>query len=143
MGDDTRIGKGKGKPCPDIYLLAMETVNASLREKGEKEVTRDECLVFEDSVPGVEAGRRAGMRVVWCPHPGLTGEFRGREEEVLAGLIGSEGGEEGKVREVAEHVGAEKGLVGWPGRIDDGWGATVQSLQSFDYGKYGIGISKA
>ncbi|MBE3049202.1 HAD-IA family hydrolase, partial [Candidatus Bathyarchaeota archaeon] len=31
---------------------------------GEKAVTPAECLVFEDSVTGVEAGRRAGMRVV-------------------------------------------------------------------------------
>jgi hypothetical protein len=36
----------------------------------------------------VEAGRRAGMRVVWVPHPELAAEYRGREKEVLAGRIG-------------------------------------------------------
>lgn len=64
LGDDVRIPKGRGKPAPDIYLLALEMVNATLAE-GEKKIAPEECLVFEDSVPGVEAGRRAGMRVIW------------------------------------------------------------------------------
>ena len=130
LGDDERLEHGRGKPAPDIYLLAMEMVNAGLRRRGEKEVRREECLVFEDSVPGVEAGRRAGMRVVWCPHPGLAKEFKGREKLVLAGKIG----ERGDVQ--------EKGATpGWPGEIDDGWGETLESLEHFDYAKYGIKIA--
>jgi pseudouridine 5'-phosphatase len=53
-----------------------------------EKIRPEECLVFEDSVPGVEAGRRAGMRVIWVPHRGLAGEFRGKEQEVLAGKTG-------------------------------------------------------
>ncbi|MCJ1403360.1 hypothetical protein MMC11_006583 [Xylographa trunciseda] len=127
LGDDERLKEGRGKPAPDIYLLAMEMVNVGLREKGERELKREECLVFEDSVPGIEAGRRAGMRVVWCPHPGLTKEFEGREEMVLAGRIGEREAEE------------EKEVVpGWPGEIGDGWGEMLKSLEHFDYTKYGI-----
>ena len=61
LGDDKRIGRGK--PSPDIYLLALTLINESLAA-GEREVKPEECLVFEDGLPGVEAGRRAGLRVV-------------------------------------------------------------------------------
>jgi pseudouridine-5'-monophosphatase len=32
--------------------------------EGERKITLQECLVFEDSVLGVEAGRRASIRVI-------------------------------------------------------------------------------
>lgn len=70
LGDDSRIPVGRGKPAPEIYLLALKTINDTLAE-GEKEILPEECLVFEDSVPGIESGRRAGMRCVWVPHPEL------------------------------------------------------------------------
>lgn len=44
---------GKGKPAPDIYL-------AVAKELG---VNPDRCLVFEDIIPGIQAGLSAGMRV--------------------------------------------------------------------------------
>lgn len=66
LGDDVRIAPGRGKPAPDIYLLALSLINESIREEGrETEIRPEECLVFEDSVPGVESGRRAGCQVVW------------------------------------------------------------------------------
>ena len=135
-GDDKRIPKGRGKPLPDIYLLALKSVNEGLKY-GEKPILPEECLVFEDSVPGVEAGRRAGMRVVWCPHPGLLGEYRGREKEVLAARTG-----EHKDEEMLDNAGAGP-LVGSPGHIgeiDDGWAEMVPSLENFDFKKYGIPI---
>lgn len=42
------------KPRPDIYLRAAELLGAEPRD----------CVVFEDSLPGVEAARLAGMAVV-------------------------------------------------------------------------------
>jgi pseudouridine-5'-monophosphatase len=139
LGDDTRIPKGRGKPAPDIYLLALKTVNDRLRSAGEPEIFPEECLVFEDSVPGVEAGRRAGMQVIWCPHEGLLGEYKGREREVLAGLTGEhkgdgddaggvEGGEDRPFKRVA----------GAPGKLDDGWAVFVPSLTKFPYEWFGI-----
>lgn len=44
----------RGKPHPDLFLLAAERLG----------VSPEQCLVFEDSHPGFEAARRAGMRVV-------------------------------------------------------------------------------
>ncbi|KAI1615772.1 glutamine synthetase [Exophiala viscosa] len=141
LGDDSRIPTGRGKPLPDIYLLALEAINESIISDagGERPIEPNECLVFEDSVPGVEAGRRAGMRVVWCPHPGLLGVYRGREQEVLAGQTG-----EHKEDDV-EHAGGIP-LAGSPGQIGeigDGWGEMLQTLEDFDYAKYGISLSDA
>lgn len=127
LGDDPRIRPGRGKPLGDIYLLALDTINASL-PAGEPRIAPDECLVFEDSVPGVEAGRRAGMRVVWCPHPKLKELYDGREDEVLAGRTGEAG--EG----VDVHQLGEKG---------DGWGEYLASLEGFPYEKYGIVVPPA
>ena len=136
VGDDPRIPKGRGKPLPDIYLLALQTINEELRSNGrdEREIMPEECLVFEDSVPGVESGRRAGMRVVWVPHPGLLDVYKDRVEEVLAGRTG-----EHDESDLA-HQGAEplKGSPGKVGELGDGWAERLDSLEDFDYHKYGI-----
>jgi len=121
LGDDKRLTPGRGKPLPDIFLLALKTINDSLPE-GETPITPEECLVFEDSVPGVEAGRRAGMRVVWCPHPMLKKVYAGREGEVLAGRTGEAG-------DVDLHQ---------LGEVDDGWADYFATLVDFPYTKYGI-----
>lgn len=140
LGDDPRIGKGRGKPLPDIYCLALETINADLRGKGKREIKPEECLVFEDAVPGVEAGRRAGMQVVWCPHPGLLGAYQGREDEVLAGLTGAHKEEEKSAAEKeAEELQAWRVQgAGKTGEMGDGWGYLVTSLEDFPFEEYGI-----
>lgn len=77
LGDDPRLRRGRGKPAPDIYLLALEVLNTAVAP-GVKPIEANECLVFEDSVAGVEAGRRAGMRVVWVPNPDVALEYEAR-----------------------------------------------------------------
>ncbi|MBI4469435.1 MAG: HAD family phosphatase [Acidobacteria bacterium] len=44
----------KGKPSPEGFLLAMERLDGRLAPS--------ECVVIEDSMQGVQAARRAGMR---------------------------------------------------------------------------------
>ena len=56
-GDDPRIGALK--PAPDIFLVAAQELGADPAT----------CLVFEDSLAGVEAARAAGMQVVALPDP--------------------------------------------------------------------------
>lgn len=43
-----------GKPAPDLFLLAAERMGAQPAD----------CVVIEDSVPGIQGGRAAGMRVL-------------------------------------------------------------------------------
>lgn len=50
---------GAGKPAPDIYLEAARRVG----------VSPEECLVFEDIVMGLTAGKRAGMRLCAVEDP--------------------------------------------------------------------------
>lgn len=50
----------KGKPDPEVYLLAAERVGTS----------PDRCIVVEDAVAGVEGARRAGMRNIGVRHKG-------------------------------------------------------------------------
>lgn len=45
------------KPAPDIFLLAAQKMG----------VAPENCMVFEDSINGVKAGRAAGMRVCMVP----------------------------------------------------------------------------
>jgi pseudouridine-5'-monophosphatase len=120
LGDDQRIPKGRGKPNPDIYLVALKAINDTL-EEGDAPIKPEECLVFEDGVPGVVAGRTAGMRVVWVPHEGLANMCRGKEGEVLAGR-----GEGPTLKGVGE--------------VGDGWGEQFVTLENFPYAKYGIRI---
>jgi beta-phosphoglucomutase-like phosphatase (HAD superfamily) len=47
----------KGKPEPDLYLLAGKKLG----------IDPGQCLVFEDSAPGARAGHKAGMSVIVIP----------------------------------------------------------------------------
>lgn len=85
----------RSKPAPDSYLMAAERLGVDPRD----------CVVIEDSMPGVTAGRAAGAVVVAvpCMHPlptapgqvnldslaGLTpGDLRRIWHQVRAGLHG-------------------------------------------------------
>ena len=123
LGDDPRVRKDREKPAPDIYLVALQALNLAT-DAGERTIVPNECLVFEDSVAGVEAGRRAGMRVVWVPHPSVAVEHQDKQKDVLAGRTGM------------FNVGDDWQL----GEIDDGWAESIPSLERFDYDKYGISV---
>lgn len=89
VGDDERIPKGRGKPFPDIWLVALESLNASKRAEAAAKGTEfvdikpEECLVFEDGVPGVQAGRAAGANVVWVPDARALKVLDGREVDII------------------------------------------------------------
>jgi HAD superfamily hydrolase (TIGR01509 family) len=58
----------RGKPAPDLFLFAAERMGAAPAA----------CVVIEDSVPGVQAGIAAGMRVI---------AFAGDPMSVRSGLL--------------------------------------------------------
>ena len=62
----------KGKPAPDIYLAVAKELNVSPAN----------CLVFEDIIPGIQAGKAAGMRV--CAVYDKYSEHQDEEKHRLA-----------------------------------------------------------
>ncbi|HYF06077.1 MAG TPA: HAD-IA family hydrolase, partial [Acetobacteraceae bacterium] len=72
------------KPWPDLYRAAAEACGAAPRD----------CVVIEDSVPGVRAGRAAGCHVLGLARhlPGAVLAAHGAEPfgsmERLPGLLG-------------------------------------------------------
>jgi HAD superfamily hydrolase (TIGR01509 family) len=67
----------RGKPAPDVYLLAAARLG----------VATDRCVVFEDAPAGIAAAVAAGMRAVAVPNDSSRGlVFRVPPEIVLADL---------------------------------------------------------
>jgi beta-phosphoglucomutase-like phosphatase (HAD superfamily) len=88
LGDDPEVKQGK--PAPDIFLIAAERLGAH----------PEQCLVFEDSLAGVIAAKRAGMTVVAVPDPMMDKSLFQEADQVLSSLseftgqqwnLGSEG----------------------------------------------------
>lgn len=142
FGDDPEMSDSKKKPEPDIFLLALKRLNAAETARDERALEPTECLVFEDSIAGVEAARRAGMRVVWVPHPGLAEVCKGREMDVLMGRTEEDG--------VAPEYGtpvegdARSPVAAEDGRLmsHDGLAELRSSLDDFPYAEYGINLVK-
>ncbi|KAG7446618.1 HAD-like protein [Guyanagaster necrorhizus] len=76
----------RGKPAPDIFLVAArELLGRDVGEpgavSGDQISERKKGLVFEDGFAGVQAGKRAGMNVVWVPDSNLLGvKYTGEEK---------------------------------------------------------------
>lgn len=87
-GDNPRIPKGRGKPCPDIWQIGLKELN----EKYNTNIKPEECIVFEDGIPGVQSARAFGSNIVWVAHPeavpflGNTEERLGENGEILKSL---------------------------------------------------------
>ena len=61
-----------GKPAPDIYLAVSKILK----------VEPQKCLVFEDIIPGIQAGKNAGMRV--CAVEDDYSAHQRKEKQMLA-----------------------------------------------------------
>jgi len=69
--EDVRLGK----PDPEVYVLAARRLGAA----------RGACVVFEDSVVGIQAARRAGMRAIGVTTAYGEEELRAAGAEVVIG----------------------------------------------------------
>ncbi len=65
-GEIAREQKIPGKPAPDVFIKAMEGLNADL----------DRTLIIEDAIAGIQAGKKGGFSAV-------VGIARNGEDEVL------------------------------------------------------------
>lgn len=73
-GDDPRIARGK--PAPDIFLLAARELGADPAS----------CVVLEDAPSGVAAARAAGMQVIAVPYPGMDATKLAAADAVVTSL---------------------------------------------------------
>lgn len=106
VGDDPRIPAGRGKPHPDIWLVALESLNAEHRAAAAAagrtftDIKPEECLVFEDGLPGVTAGKAAGATVIWVPDARALKVLNGREVDII--------GDSGEILESLVHLDKAK-----------------------------------
>ncbi|KAJ7502384.1 HAD-like domain-containing protein [Mycena galericulata] len=95
-GDDSQYNM-RSKPEPDIFLAAARELlgrnvgpaKASTALTATQLAERRKGLVFEDALPGMQAGKRAGMSVVWVPDTQLLSvEYSGEEkaDQILKSL---------------------------------------------------------
>lgn len=73
-GDDCQVKKSK--PAPDIFLIAAKRIEAK----------PENCLVFEDSITGVEAACAAKMKVIAVPDPKQDKSQYGKAHLILDSL---------------------------------------------------------
>ena len=69
--DDTMVVAGK--PDPEVYLKAAEQLD----------MPPQRCVVFEDAIPGIQAGKSAGMRVVALATTHIREELQATEADYI------------------------------------------------------------
>jgi len=52
------------KPAPDCYLTGLTKLNEQRQHERKLPLLASECLAIEDSPPGIQAARAAGMRTL-------------------------------------------------------------------------------
>ncbi len=53
------------KPAPDCYRLGLTKLNEKRQRERLLPLLANECLAIEDSPPGIQSARGAGMRTLW------------------------------------------------------------------------------
>jgi beta-phosphoglucomutase len=73
----------KHKPAPDCYLRALELLNEQRRGDRKMPLVPRECLVIEDSPPGIEAALTAGMRTIGVTNTVSESELRSARADIV------------------------------------------------------------
>lgn len=75
---------GVCKPAPDCYRIALEKLNQKRLSERLMPILTSECLAVEDSPPGIESGKRAGMRTLGITNTVSEEQLRAAGAEVVA-----------------------------------------------------------
>jgi beta-phosphoglucomutase len=75
------------KPAPDCYLAAFKKLNEKRRTDRELPLLASECLVIEDSPPGIQSGIGAGMRTLGVTNTVTEAQLRGAGAEVVTSSL--------------------------------------------------------
>jgi HAD superfamily hydrolase (TIGR01509 family) len=75
------------KPAPDCYLIALNKLNEKRRAERMLPLLTSECLVIEDSPPGIEAGRGAGMRTLGVTNTVSEEQLRAAGADVVTASL--------------------------------------------------------
>ena len=98
MFDRARLGKlfsvivsaddvGVCKPDPACYRRGLEKLNEKRREARLLPLLPRECLVVEDSPPGIQSGKAAGMRTLAVTNTVTEAELRSVGAEVVTASL--------------------------------------------------------
>jgi beta-phosphoglucomutase len=75
------------KPDPACYRRGLEKLNEQRREARLLPVLAQECLVVEDSPPGIQSGKAAGMRTLAVTNTVTEAELRSVGAEVVTASL--------------------------------------------------------
>jgi HAD superfamily hydrolase (TIGR01509 family) len=67
---------GKGKPDPEIYLIAAKKLGVDPKN----------CLVLEDAPHGIEAAKAAGMRAIYVPDSKFVDSYHEKADLILKNM---------------------------------------------------------
>ena len=75
------------KPAPECYRTALERLNEKRRAERRQPLIASECLVIEDSPPGIQSGRQAGMRTLGITNTVPEEQLRVAGAEVVSASL--------------------------------------------------------
>lgn len=75
------------KPAPDCYLAAFAKLNEKRRINRQLPLLASECLVIEDSPPGIQSGAGASMRTLGITNTVTESELRAAGAEVVTASL--------------------------------------------------------
>lgn len=75
------------KPAPDCYAIALDRLNEKRRLDRKLPLVASECLVIEDSPPGIESGKGAGMRTLGVTNTVTESALRAAGADVVTASL--------------------------------------------------------
>jgi len=75
------------KPSPDCYLAGLLKLNEKRQHERKLPLLASECLAIEDSPPGIQAARAAGMRTLGMTNTVSTDALRAAGAEVVSASL--------------------------------------------------------